>query len=153
MNKNDILAYISDHPGITLGDLHQALGGDYLKLSSRLQTIRREGLIEAHKGESYKGWWIVGQTPKLATNETRTHTTTFKCAHCGATNKAPDVNQAALAVIDSVAAYFNKRGVTHSERKGNEDIAAMADALSDYGYAVNLALHTTTPEAKAPDAS
>jgi hypothetical protein len=39
----------------------------------------------------------------------------------------------------AVAAYFNKRGVKHSERKGNEDIAAMADALSDYGYAVNLA--------------
>ena len=39
----------------------------------------------------------------------------------------------------AVAAYFNKRGVAHAERKGNEDIAAMADALSDYGYAINLA--------------
>lgn len=42
-------------------------------------------------------------------------------------------------LVCAVAAYFNKRGVAHSERKGNEDIAAMADALSDYGYAVNLA--------------
>jgi hypothetical protein len=37
-------------------------------------------------------------------------------------------------LANAVTAYFNKRGAAHSDRKGNEDIAAMADALSDYGH-------------------
>lgn len=45
--------------------------------------------------------------------------------------------RAALERADDMAnalvAYFNKRGVNHSMRKGNEDIGALADALSNYG--------------------
>lgn len=98
MSKNDdILAYIAGHLGITLGQLHQVMGGDYLKLSSRLQTLRREKLIEARKGKSYKGWWAIGQDG--ATTEAREESPmeqiTITCAHCGATNNTfvqPDVD-------------------------------------------------------------
>ena len=45
--------------------------------------------------------------------------------------------RAALERADDMAnalvVYFNKRGVNHSMRKGNEDIGALADALSNYG--------------------
>lgn len=37
------------------------------------------------------------------------------------------------ALMDAVVIYFNKRGVAHAMRKGNEDIGAMADALAEYG--------------------
>lgn len=45
--------------------------------------------------------------------------------------------EAARALADSVTAYFNNRGVAQALRTGNADIAAMADALSDYGAIVN----------------
>lgn len=43
---------------------------------------------------------------------------------------------AAEAMADALVAYFDKRGAAHADRKGNQDIAAMADALSNYGYAL-----------------
>ena len=36
-------------------------------------------------------------------------------------------------MANALVVYFNKRGVSHSMRKGNEDIGALADALSNYG--------------------
>lgn len=49
-------------------------------------------------------------------------------------------NQRLLAILDkaddmgnALTAYFNKHGIRSSLRKGNEDIADMADALSEYG--------------------
>lgn len=35
----------------------------------------------------------------------------------------------------SVQAYFNTRGALYADRKGNEEIANMAEALANYGYA------------------
>lgn len=51
-----------------------------------------------------------------------------------AINRERKLRAVAENLADTVTTYFNKRGVAHAERKGNEDIAAMADALSDYGY-------------------
>ena len=42
------------------------------------------------------------------------------------------------ALVEAVTAYFNKRGIDHAGRKGNEDISAMADALSDWGFEQNV---------------
>jgi hypothetical protein len=44
------------------------------------------------------------------------------------------------ALMEAVVAYFNKRGVDHAMRKGNEDIGDMADALSEYGP-ISVAIH------------
>jgi hypothetical protein len=60
------------------------------------------------------------------------------------------VAEAAEAMADALTVYFNKRGIPHSERKGNEDIAAMADALSNYGFAKNRTLKTN-PYAEIAD--
>lgn len=38
-----------------------------------------------------------------------------------------------IALADAVQLYFNNRGVATAYQKGNEDIAAMSEALADYG--------------------
>lgn len=52
---------------------------------------------------------------------------------------AYDLQQHAERMAEAIKEYFNRRGVRHSERTGNEYIAEMADALSDYGFAMNKA--------------
>lgn len=54
------------------------------------------------------------------------------------TIETPTLKTAADEMANALQAYFNKRGSAHSERKGNEDIAALADALANYGYAENI---------------
>ncbi|MBK8200262.1 MAG: hypothetical protein IPK75_18095 [Acidobacteria bacterium] len=41
-------------------------------------------------------------------------------------------------LVNAVVACFNRRGVQWAERKGNEDISDLADALSDYGHSLAL---------------
>ena len=52
---------------------------------------------------------------------------------------AHDLQQYAERMAEAIKEYFNRRGVAHADRKGNEYIAEMADALCDYGLAINIA--------------
>ena len=55
--------------------------------------------------------------------------TTLRATHAQAMRQLD-----AMAVMaNALVVNFNKRGVSHSMRKGNEDIGALADALSNYG--------------------
>lgn len=40
---------------------------------------------------------------------------------------------AAMNMADALQIYFNKRGAAHAERAGNEDIAALAETLAEWG--------------------
>ncbi len=40
---------------------------------------------------------------------------------------------AAMNMADALQVYFNKRGAAHALRAGNEDVAALADALAEWG--------------------
>lgn len=58
---------------------------------------------------------------------------------------AHDLQQHAERMAEAIKVYFNRRGVQHADRRGNEYIAEMADALSDYGFAMNLKGGNTQP--------
>lgn len=58
----------------------------------------------------------------------------YQASHRWLFNDYERLQVAAENLANAVVAYFNKRGAAHAERAGNEDIAAMADALSDYGH-------------------
>lgn len=57
-------------------------------------------------------------------------------AHLFDVKPTKELLAAAEAMADALVAYFNKRGAAHAAHKGNQDIAAMSDALSNYGYAL-----------------
>lgn len=52
---------------------------------------------------------------------------------------AYDLQHHAERMAEAIKECFNRRGVGHADRRGNEYIAEMADALSDYGLAMNIA--------------